>query len=112
MTGQPLDKAADILGKSPRTILRWIKGGKIPAEKIDGEWRVDVSGAVTTDRTGAADILAAKDKVIEILEAEIATLKAELAATNERLRESHILLQQRQLSEPGKRPWWAFWRHS
>ena len=51
-----------------------------------------------------ADVTAEKDR-------RIADLLAEVAALQERLRQTHVLLQQRKLlTEPGKRPWWMFWK--
>ena len=44
-SGLSISRAADILGKSPKTILRWIQRGTLKAhkEEIAGhdEWRMD-----------------------------------------------------------------------
>lgn len=115
--GIPVDRAAKLLGRSPETVHRWIKDGKLPpgitAHKgtIDGheQWLIDMSDAPSNDSADGPSwriILAAKDD-------EIATLKAELAATQERLREAHVLLGQKQLEGPGHRRWWSvfqFWK--
>jgi excisionase family DNA binding protein len=104
---QPIAKAAAILGKSQRTILRWIQSGKIPARKVDGEWRVDVSGAMPDGRRSHGDVMSEEDDEILDLREEIALLKSQLAQKdvqisdlNERLRESHILLQQQKQLPP------------
>lgn len=45
-----LKEASEMLGRTPRTLRRWIKEGKLPAKKIPGrfggEWRIPAS-AVT-----------------------------------------------------------------
>jgi excisionase family DNA binding protein len=122
LKGVPVDRAAEILGKSQKTILRWIRSGKIPAQKVqvDGreQWRVDVDNVQPIEqdvtRTNALkDLLAEKDRRIVDLLAEISTLKTELADFNERLREAHILIGQQEgklKALPGPRKWWQFWR--
>jgi excisionase family DNA binding protein len=114
---QPISRAAEILGKSPSTILRWIHSGKVPATKVDGEWRVDVSGAMPSEMTDHADVMSEKDAEIADLKQEIDLLKSQLAqkdsqiaALDQRLHEAHVLIQQKALPEPGKRPWWMFWK--
>ncbi len=120
--GVSIDQAAEILGKSRKTILRWIQSGKLPAHKeaVDGreQWRVDVDGVQPIEqdvtRTNALkDLLAEKDRRIVDLLAEISTLKTELADINERLREAHILIGQQEgklKALPVPRKWWQFWK--
>lgn len=36
-----VDLASKILGKSERTILRWIEKGTLPAKKVGKEYRID-----------------------------------------------------------------------
>jgi excisionase family DNA binding protein len=120
--GLPIDQAAKILGKSRKTILRWIQSGKLPAHKeaVDGreQWRVDVDDVQPIEqdvtRTNALkDLLAEKDRRIVDLLAEISTLKTELADINERLREAPILIGQQEgklKALPGPRKWWQFWK--
>lgn len=36
-----VDATAKILGKSERTILRWIQKGHLPAKKVGKEYRID-----------------------------------------------------------------------
>ena len=114
MTGLPLDKAAEALGKSPRTILRWIHSGKIPATKVDGQWQVNVSDFRLISRTSHDDIMdTVSEMAAEIvdLKEDITLLKSQLEQKDVQIHELHVLLQQpKQLSEPGKKPWWAFWR--
>jgi excisionase family DNA binding protein len=120
--GVPIDQAAKTIGKSRKTILRWIQSGKIPAHKVqvDGheQWRVDLDGVlpveqVVTGTNALKDLLAEKDRRIVDLLAEISTLKTELADINERLREAHILIGQQEgklKALPGPRKWWQFWK--
>jgi len=120
--GVPVDRAAEILGKSQKTILRWIQSGRIPARKVkvDGheQWRVDVDNVEhnvrdSTKTDALKDLLAEKDRRIVDLLAEISTLKTELADINERLREAHILIGQQEgklKALPGPRKWWKFWK--
>jgi len=119
--GLPIDRAAEILGKSRKTVLRWIQSGKLPAHKeaVDGrkQWRVDVDDVQpieqdVTKTSALKDLLAEKDRRIVDLLAEISTLKTELADINERLREAHILIGQQEgklKALPPARKWWQFW---
>ena len=75
---QPIARAAEILGKSQRTILRWIHAGKIPAQKVNGEWRVDISGVMPSERTEKADVTSEMAEEIADLKAEIDLLKSQL----------------------------------
>ncbi len=57
------------------------------------------------------------DEGIYLLMAEITSLRSQLAqkdiqvaALDQRLHESQVLVQQKQLSEPDKKPWWPFWK--
>jgi excisionase family DNA binding protein len=120
--GVPIDQAAKALGKSRKTILRWIQSGKLPAHKetVDGheQWRVDVDGVQpieqdVTKTNALKDLLAEKDRRIVDLLAEVSTLKTELVDINERLREAHILIGQQEgklKALPSPRKWWQFWR--
>jgi len=114
---QTIARAAEILGKSPRTILRWIQSGKIPAHKAAGEWRVDISGVmpsdVSDDVSSHASVMSEMAAEILDLKDEILTLKAQLTEKDKQISELHVIIaraQPKQLSEPGKRPWWMFWR--
>lgn len=113
MSGLPLDKAAAALGKSPRTILRWIHAGKIPATKVDNEWQVDVSGVRTN---GTTNVMAELQAEIGDLKEEIGLLKSQLTEKDKQISELHVLLartQPKQLEEPGHKRWWSvfqFWK--
>ena len=116
-SGQPLDKAAEILGKSPRTILRWIHAGKIPATKVDGEWQVDVDTVRTNDKTRhGSDVMEELHSEIADLKDEILTLKAQLTEKDKQISELHVIIartQPPQLEGPGHRRWWSsllFWK--
>jgi hypothetical protein len=118
--GLPVDRAAEILHRSPETIHRWIHDGKLPpgitAHKgtIDGheQWLVDMPDAPSTDRSDTPSwsvILAEKDR-------EIALLRSQLTEKDKQISELHVIIarsQPKQLEEPGRRRWWSsliFWK--
>ena len=109
--GLSISRAADILGKSPKTILRWIQRGTLKAhkEEIAGhdEWRMDGIDTVQVDV-----LLHEKDAEIARLVAEVNLLKSQIEAKDKQISELHVLLTQTQeaLPEPGKTLWWQFWR--
>ena len=110
---QTINRAAEILGKSPRTILRWIQSKKIPAHKVDGEWRVDVSGVMPSEQTSHDSVTSEMAAEILDLKEEITLLKSQLTEKDKQISELHVILartQPKQLPEPGKRPWWQFWK--
>jgi tetrahydromethanopterin S-methyltransferase subunit F len=108
---QPINRAAEILGKSPRTILRWIQSGKVPAKQVDGEWRVDITGVMPHEKTATADVVSGLHEEMAALEAEVETLKGQLASQaeqirslNDRLHEANTLFlrEQEQLTDGKK----------
>ena len=113
-----VNKAAEILGKSPRTIMRWAATGKITAQKVSGEWQVkasDVRRIADADRHNATNGEATEELHAEItdLKDEISLLKSQLVEKDKQIEQLHILLgraQPKQLEEPGKKRWWQFWR--
>lgn len=137
---QPIARAAAILGRSPRTILRWIHSGKVPAEKVDGEWRVDISGVMPSELADKADVTSEMAEEIADLKAEIDLLKSQLTADDAQVTEKvaqvsdlkkevtslrfqvtekdrqivelHTLLGRAQKAHPnpGKKRWWMFWK--
>jgi excisionase family DNA binding protein len=110
---QPIAKAAEILGKSQRTILRWIQSGKVPAQKVDGEWRVDLTGIMPSEVTNHADVMSERDSEIADLREEIDFLKSQVTEKDKQISELQLLLarrQPRQLEEPGHKRWWQFWK--
>ncbi len=118
--GVTIAEASARLGKSPRTLHRWIDEGKVKAWKIlrDGHevWLVDMADVHDGDHaTTTPDVHA---EVVELRE-EVAWLRDQLKVKdrqiddlNSRLHEANALAMagQKQLSEPGRRPWWMFWR--
>jgi len=109
---QPIARAAEILGKSPRTVLRWIQSGKVPAQKIDGQWYVDVSGVMPSERPAPADVISEKDAAISDLRKEVSLLRSQLAEKDRQIVELHTLLgrAQKALPNPTKKRWWVFWK--
>jgi hypothetical protein len=47
---------------------------------------------------------------ITLLISQLAQKDIQVAALDQRLQESQVLVQQKQLSEPDKKPWWPFWK--
>ena len=37
-------EAADIVGRSPRTVIYWLETGIIPGFKLGGQWEVSLEG--------------------------------------------------------------------
>jgi len=118
-------EASELIGRSERTIRRWLAQNKIPSKKTAAGLRVDVSEfASDTDTTEAAETPANDTERLAALEAENELLKRE----NQRLwgaLELAMTNQQRliEASAPGpdtgadttpgdknKRKWWQFWQ--
>lgn len=118
--GMTITEASARLGKSPRTLHRWIDEGKVRAWKVqrDGHdvWLVDIGGGNATTTPGAHDVNA---EILELRE-DVAWLReqvkvkdSQIADLNARLHEANALIlagQQRQIEAPGQRRWWMFWR--
>lgn len=122
--GMTITEASARLGRSPRTLHRWIDEGKVRAWKVqkDGHevWLVDIAGVHDGDHDtttpNAHDVHA---EILELRE-EVAWLRDQLrvkdtqiADLNSRLHEANALVlagQQKQLQGP--RRWWMFWRRT
>ena len=78
MTGQvSLSQAMQHFGVSEKTIRRWIKQGKLHAEKVDGRWLIEISE--TNDRTpGQYDQLDDRTALIQQLQSEVEHLRSQL----------------------------------
>jgi len=64
-------------GVSEKTIRRWIKQGKLHAEKVDGRWLIEISE--TNDRTpGQYDQLDDRTALIQQLQSEVEHLRSQL----------------------------------
>jgi excisionase family DNA binding protein len=106
-------EASAKLGKSPRTIHRWLEEGRLPGHKVDvdghGRWVVDIDN-VKDDNTAMTEPADAQAELLDLRE-EVAWLREQLQAKDTQMHELRALLQQqRQSPELDKRPWWAFWR--
>ena len=71
--------AAKALGKSERTIRRWVADGKIPSDRTTPVLRVDIAGLTPAHATTTPD--AASE--VAALQAEIERLRAVLAEVRE-----------------------------
>jgi excisionase family DNA binding protein len=121
-------EASAKLGKSPRTIHRWVEEGRLPGHKVDVDghlrWVVDI------DKVRANDYAMPKppDVQAELLDLteEVAWLKEQLQAKDKRIHELRRLLPQdaqipelqapvQQFQEqpralPRPKKWYQFWR--
>lgn len=113
MTNQGLTiaKAAHSMGVSPRTVRRYIKGGKLHAEFIrgnhGGEFRISaippelIKGKTLDKEPGQTmDTL---QGLLHELQQQNLQLAAQLGAATERV---HTLESQVKLLTTGKQPWW------
>jgi hypothetical protein len=148
----PVAAAAAQLGVTPETLRKRLWRGQVPGVKLDGQWFVTVSGteqdeagpapAAVPDTAGppAGPSRPEQDSeqdnfpslespgapLVDQLQGEVAFLRGQVEALQERLREAHVLLaQERALPAPSvdqeptahaeslPRPWWshlAWWR--
>ena len=122
--GLSIEQATKLLGKSRKTILRWIQRGKLPAhkEEISGHehWLVDLDGdqAIVHDVSGEPlphdQAILSQQREIERLVAEVDLLRTQLEAKDKQIGELHILLHQttqKALTAP-QRHWWQFWQRT
>ena len=114
--------AAGRMGITPEAVRKRIARGTLPATKQDGRWYVVLDGqdgqgpASWTGRPtpdGIDSVQDAvqddKDKLIEVLQAQVESQGAQLEARTREVQELHVLLQQTQAALPparDPRPWW------
>ena len=114
--------AAGRMGITPEAVRKRIARGTLPATKQDGRWYVVLDGqdgqgpASWTGRPtpdGIDSVQDAvqddKDKLIEVLQAQVESQGAQLEARIREVQELHVLLQQTQAALPparDPRPWW------
>ncbi len=114
--------AAGRMGVTPEAVRKRIARGTISATKQDGRWYVvldDQDGKDAAYRTGRPvpdgldgdqdNVQDAKDKLIEVLQAQVESQGAQLDARTREVQELHVLLQQTQAALPAPRrdrPWW------
>lgn len=122
-TWTPIDKAAELSGKSDRTLRRWVASGKLRHRREAGRLYVDLSSPALTGGDSGQD----SDIASELTEArqQIATLTAELASVKAVLSEvigerdylrqalaMSLTLEQKRLeaATPPARPWRWPWQ--
>jgi hypothetical protein len=108
MDGKPYE--APVLPEGCRVLVVWREARTGPV------WEL-IHRAVTTGQFPIEILEDEMDEGIYLLMAEITLLRSQLAqkdiqvaALDQRLHESQVLVQQKQLSEPSKKPWWPFWK--
>lgn len=116
-------EAARLLGRSQRTVRRWIADGKLAVDRSGPVIVVDVGGHVTGTDTTTADVTGEVDRLL----AEVARLRADLAdvraerdswrvafereqALAMSLSSERLLLGERAGERPRRRWRWQFWR--
>ncbi len=117
--------AAGRMGVTPEAIRKRIARGTISATKQDGRWYValddqdgkdaayrtsrSVSNGLDGDQDNVQDRQDARDRLIEVLQAQVESQGAQLDARTREVQELHVLLQQTQAALPAPRqdrPWW------
>jgi len=121
-----ISTAAVRMGLTSEAVRKRIARGTLPATKQDGRWYVVLDERDSLDPTswtghptpdgldGVQDAVQdGKDKLIEVLQAQVVSQGEQLDARAREVQELHVLLQQTQAALPaanGRRPWWRrFW---
>ena len=111
-------EVARLLGKSERTVRRWMTGGRLTWKDTPEGKLVDFASHSTGGGVTAPGI-AVLEKENTRLQAEVdklAELVRQLTDERDYLRRAHeaslslVAQQQKLLPAPGNRPWWQFWR--
>ena len=105
-----ITEATKLLGKSDRTIRRWESKGELPSQRRAGRVYVNVAGFPIVEPESEPE----PEPDLQALQVEVERLRAVLEEIkNERdyLRQllAVSITEQKQL-EPGRRPWWQFWK--
>lgn len=122
--GLTIDAAAAKLGKSAKTMRRWIAENKVKAWKVEDHgierWYIDLdSGHPTgldTSTHNVHDVQTEMAAEIRDLHEEIAMLREQLATKDKQISELHIIIartQPKELEGPNHRRWWSalmFWK--
>ena len=93
-------QAAKHFGVHERTVRRWIKSGKLPAELIEGRWLVQIADANVRDNgqpvMGNAhnngQDAESRDRLYEHLNSEIRTLREQLAEKDNQINHSQQIV--------------------
>ena len=118
--------AAGRMGVTPEAIRKRIARGTISAIKQDGMWYValddqdgkdaayrtsrPVPNGLDGDQDNVQDRQDARDRLIEVLQAQVESQGAQLDARTREVQELHVLLQQTQAALPAPRPDMPWWR--
>ena len=115
-----ITEAATELGRSERTIRRWLESGRVDVDRTKTPLRVNIADELRTVAETKPDL--------DRLQADIARLEAvleQVISERDHLRQaldmSQTLLDQQQrltttltgqrlISAPGQRRWWQFWK--
>jgi len=105
-----ISEATSLLGKSDRTIRRYVSDGSMPSRKKGGRVYVNVLGFPIVEPEPDTE----SEFDIKELKAEVDRLRAllkEVSGERDYLRQlvAVTFTEQKRL-EPGRRPWWQFWK--
>ena len=119
-----ISQAAQLLGKSERTVRRWEKGGKLPSDRTGPGIRVDI-GALLPDIPEVVETVFDTTSEVDVLRAEAERLRRDLAdcqAECDRLWTALDNAQAIAVAVAGARPrltdgqprrrWWELWKRS
>jgi excisionase family DNA binding protein len=112
----PLNDAAQLLGVSTKTVWRKIKKGELPAQKVNGQWLIEVelpSGQSGQGFSQEHDTASGQYRQtfeisteIQVLKATIEFLRGQLEEKDKQISELHVLLLQKQLPQSSSPKWW------
>jgi len=116
-----ISEAAQLLNLSPATIKRRLQRGDLKGRQISRPqgflWLVEIerdhpiTPPTTRSSNGNSDGHSTPDaRVLNAMEARIASLETQLATKDQQIDQLHHLLAQTALKEAPARPWWRIWR--
>jgi len=118
-----ISTAAVRMGLTAEAVRKRIARGTLPATKQDGRWYVVLDGRDSLDSTswtgrptpdGLDGVQGAvqdgKDKLIEVLQAQVVSQGEQLDARAREVQELHVLLQQTQAALPAANGHLSWWR--
>jgi hypothetical protein len=123
-----LKEARELTGLSTKTLLLYIKQGKVKAVLVGSgqhrRWEIDPESLEQIERRPPKDdpedyqesslqlLITSQQHQIEVLEKELETRARELETRAREISELHVLLQQATAALPAPRDWawWKFWR--
>ena len=116
MAEENLDKwwkvkeAGQRLDITEKTVLRWIKLGKLRAQRSGKCWLIEPVKIGEGKTEEISEDVRTLREIIELLKRELEDSKRELGEKNKQISELHILLGRKALPQGEEsRHWWRFW---